>query len=137
MNEFLEADYEKWLKSQPCLTKEQYIEKFLELYDNSNWIYEQMLPDLEVLKKEEPEEYTQQIILVKQGYYSNENMRKALEERLLKEDGLKVKALYDEAVEHERWLKLQPWLNMNLKVINGDKLEPINVHNVKMRKRRK
>lgn len=137
MNEFLRADYESWLNSQPRLTKEQYIEKFLEMYDNSNWVYEQMLPDLDILKKENPEEYTQQILLIKQGYYSRESMRKDLEERLLKEDGLIVKNLYDGAVEHERLLKLQPWLNTKVKVINGAELKPVNMPNVIMRKRRK
>ena len=119
MNEFLRADYEKWLNSQPSLTKEEYIEKFLELYDNSDWIYEQMLPNLELLKNEKPEEYTEKVILIKQGEYSNEKMRKILEERLSKEDGLKVKSLYEEAVRNDRYLNLQPWLNKKIKVTNA------------------
>lgn len=99
------------------MSKEEYIKKFLELYDNTNWIYEGMLPELNVLKKENTEEYTKQMLLVKEGYYSNENMRKKFEQKLIKEDALIIRDLYDEAIEYEHWLKLQPWLHKKLKII--------------------
>lgn len=78
--------------------KKEYINKILELYDNSELIYERML---KVLKEEAPEKYTKEMLLIKQDYYSKENMRKVLEDVLLKEDGLIIKGVYDEAIEYK------------------------------------
>lgn len=70
------------------MNKEEYINKFLELYDNSEWIYETMLQSLKISKEE-----------IEQGHYSKENMRKVFfEDILLEFDGLFLKCLYDQFI---------------------------------------
>lgn len=105
------------------MNKEEYIKEFLKLYENTNWLYESMLPNLEDLKEKNPEEYTKEILLIKEGYYSNENMKKVFESMLLSEDGLTVRELYEEAIEYDRFIKLKPWLNQKIKVTTIEEIK--------------